>query len=105
MGMLTERTGGISIVGLGEVVTMGGEIDSGDGVGKEEPLGSGVYSGYHGLAFSVGMERVAHPGVATLDRRVSGEEMQEVKVVVEVSNGELMICDGWWCEWEMRTEG
>ena len=88
--MLTERTGGISIVDGGEEVTTGGEIDNGDGVGKEEPLDSGVYSGYQGSVFSVGMERVAHPGVATLDGRVSGEEVQEVRVAVDVSNGKFM---------------
>ena len=54
--MLTERTGGISIVDGGEEVTTGGEIDNGDGVGKEEPLDSGVYSGYQGSVFSVGMD-------------------------------------------------
>ena len=45
------------------------------------------------MTFSVGMEQVAHPGVATLDRRVSGEEVQEVRVAVDVKDRELMICD------------
>ena len=40
--MLTERTGGISIVLGGEAVTTRGEIDKGDGVGKSGLLGSGV---------------------------------------------------------------
>ena len=43
--MSTERTGGISIVDGGEDVTIGEEIDRGDGVGKAGPLGSGVCSG------------------------------------------------------------
>ena len=48
--MLMERIGGISIVGRGEDVTTGEEIDKGDGVRKEELLGSGVYSGIQSLA-------------------------------------------------------
>ena len=40
-----ERTGEISIVGGGEEVTMGGEMDRGDRVGKEELLGGRVCSG------------------------------------------------------------
>ena len=55
--------------------------------------------------FSEGMERVAHPGVATLDGRVSGEEVREVKVVVEVRERELMMFNEWSCEWEERIEG
>ena len=51
--MSTERTGGISKVGGGEKVTTGGEIDRGDGVGKEEPLGGGVYSGSQSSLCSV----------------------------------------------------
>ena len=43
--MLTERTWGISIVGGDKKVIMGEEMDRGDGVGKEEPLGGGVCSG------------------------------------------------------------
>ena len=73
--MLTERTGGISIVGGGEDVTTGEDIDKGDGVGKEEPLGDGVCSGCQSSTCSVEMEQVAHPGAATLDGRVLGEEV------------------------------
>ena len=43
--MSTERTGGISIVGGGEEVVTDEEMDRGDGVGKEEPLGGGVFLG------------------------------------------------------------
>ena len=50
--------------------------------------------------FSEGMERVAHPGVATLDGRVSGEEVREAKVAVDVKDGELMTFGEWFCEWE-----
>ena len=35
--MSTERTGGISIIGGGEMVTTSEERDKGDRVGKEEP--------------------------------------------------------------------
>ena len=35
-----------------------------------------------------------------LDGKVSEEEVQEVKVVVEVKEGELMMGDEWFCEWE-----
>ena len=70
-----ERTGRISIVGGGEVVTMGGEIDKGDGVGKLDPLGGGVCLGSQSLAHSVGKKRQeVYPRVATLDGRVSGDE-------------------------------
>ena len=57
MGMSTERTGGISIVGRGEAVTIGEEIDKGDRVGKEEPLGGGVCSGIQSSAHSVRKKR------------------------------------------------
>ena len=65
-GTSTERTGGISIVVE--------EVTAGEGIGKEVLLGEGVYLGNQGSMFSEGMERVAHPGVATLDGRVSGDE-------------------------------
>ena len=89
-----ERTGGISIVVGGE------EMTAGEGIGNEVLLGEGVYLGNQGSMFSEGMGRVAHPGVATLDGGVSGEEVQEVKVAVEVREGEFMMCDEWFCEWE-----
>ena len=73
---------------------------AGEGIGNEVLLGEGVYLGNHGSMFSEGIECVAHPGVATLDGRVSGEEVREVKVAVEVRDGELMAFDGWFCEWE-----
>ena len=47
--MSMDRTRGISIVDGGEAVTMSEEIDKGDGVGKEELLGGGVYSGNQSL--------------------------------------------------------
>ena len=76
---------------------------TGEGIGKEVLLGEGVYLGNQGSMFSEGMERVAHPGVATLDGRVSGDEVRDVKVTVEVKDGELILSDEW-CEWEERTE-
>ena len=66
-GTSTERTGGISIVVGGD------EMAAGEGIGKEVLLGEGVYLGNQGSMFSDGMERAAHPGVATLDRRVLGD--------------------------------
>ena len=84
--MSTERTGGISIV-------VGEEIIAGEGIGKEVLLGEGVYRRNHGSMFSEGTGRVAHPGVATLDGRVSGDEVRDVKVAVEVRDGELMMFD------------
>ena len=36
---------------------------------------------------------MAHPGVVILDGRVLGEEEREVKVAVDVKEGELMMCD------------
>ena len=105
MGMSTERTGGISIVAGGEEVTTGGEIDRGDGVGKEELLGSGVCLGCQSSMRLEERERVAQPGVAMLDGRVSGKKVREVRVAVDVKEEELMIFDEWNCEWEWRTEG
>ena len=55
---------------------MGGEeVGAGDGIGNKVLLGEGVYLGNHGSMFSEGIERVAHPGVATLDGRVSGDKV------------------------------
>ena len=68
-------------------------MDRGDGVGKEEPLDSGVCSGCHSSTCSVERERVTYPGVATLDRRVLGEEEREVRIMVDVQDGELMMFD------------
>ena len=50
MGTSTERMGGISIVVRGEDVTMGEEIDKGDGAGNIELLGDGVCLENLGLA-------------------------------------------------------
>ena len=84
-GTSTERTGGISIV-VGEE-----EMGAGDSIGNEVLLGEGVYLGNQGSIFSEGIEHVAHPGVATLDGRVSGDEVREVSVAVEVKDGELIL--------------
>ena len=40
-----------------------------------------------------------------LDRRVSGGKKQEVKVVVVIKEGELILYGEWMCKWEERTEG
>ena len=68
-------------------------MDAGDGIGNEVLSGEGVYLGNQGSMFSDGMGRVAHPGVATLDGRVLGDEVREVKVAVEVREGELISSD------------
>ena len=85
-GMSTERTGGISIV-TGEE-----DITKGDGVGNSELLGDGVCLENQGSACA-GRGRVVHLEVVTFDGRVSGEEVREVRVAVEVSEGELMMFD------------
>ena len=105
MGMLTERMGGISIVGRGETVATREEIDRGGGVGTSGLLGSGVCSESQSLVCSVEKKRwEVHLEVVTIDRRVSGDEEQEVRVVVFVREGELMMFDKWLVEWKGRTE-
>ena len=97
--MLTKRMEGISIVGGDEDVTTGEDMDRGDRVGKSELLGGGVCSGSQSSVYSVGKKRQeVYPGVTTTDRRVSGEEEREVKVVVAVKEGELIVCDKWVCK-------
>ena len=71
--MLTERTGGISIIGGEEEVAMK-EIGKGDGVGKSELLDNGVYSRSQSLACSMERRQEVHSGVVMLDDRVAGEE-------------------------------
>ena len=72
---LTDRTGGISMVGGGEEVTTGEEIDRRDVVGKTELLDGGVCSRSHSLACSVKKKRQeVHLGVATLEGRVVGDK-------------------------------
>ena len=96
---MTERTGRISTVDGGEDVTTGEEKDSGDGVGNSGPLSSGVCSGSQSSAHSVGKKRQkVQPGVAMLDGRVSRDEKQDVKVVVDVKDRELIMCSEWVCE-------
>ena len=75
------------------MVTTGEEMDKRDGVGKSGLLSGGVCSGSQGLIGLVGRGRAVHLGVAMLDGGVLGEEEQEVKVVVDVGEGELMIFD------------
>ena len=86
MGTSTERMGGISIV-IGDE-----DIARGDRVGKVELLGNEVCLGNQG-SVCAGRGRVVHPGVAMLEGRVSGEDVREVKVVVDVRDGELMVFD------------
>ena len=73
--MSTERTGRILIVGGGEDITTGEDKDKGNRVGKVEPLGGGVCLGSQSSTYSVGEKgRVVHPGVATFNGRVLGDE-------------------------------
>ena len=73
--MSTKRIGWIFIVGGGEDVATGEDMDRGDGVGKAELLGGGVYLGSQSSACSVGKKRQeVHLGVATMEGRVSGDE-------------------------------
>ena len=67
-GTLTERMGGISIVGGDE------EIAKGDGAGKEVLLGEGVCFGNQS-SNCAGRGQVVHPGVATFEGRVSGDKV------------------------------
>ena len=87
-GDINREDGGVSIVGGDE------EIAKGDRAGKVELLGDGVCWGNQGSVFS-GRGQVVHPGVATLEGRVMGEEVREVKVAVQVMDGELMMFDEW----------
>ena len=93
------------MVGGGENVTTGREIDKGDGVRKVELLDGGVCSECQSLAHSMRKKRwEVHPRVAALDRRVLDDKEREVRVAVFVREGELIVCSRWVCEWE-RTEG
>ena len=93
----TEKTDGISMVVGGEDVTMGEDMDRGDRVGKEEPLSSRVCSGNQSSMCSMERGQVAHLGVATLEERVLGDKDRDVKIVVDVKDGELMMCNKWCC--------
>ena len=53
MGTSTDRTGGISMTGRGEVVTTKDEIGNRDRVGKSRLLSDRVYSGSQSSACSV----------------------------------------------------
>ena len=97
---------GISIVDGDKEVTTGEEMDRRDGVRKVELPCSRVCLGSQSSAHSVEKKRQeVHPGVATLDGRVSGDEEQEVKVVMDVKERELILYDKWVCKWEERAEG
>ena len=85
---------GISIVDRGEVVTTREKRDRGDSVGNSGLLGGGVCSGSQSLACSVGGRRwEVHPGVVILDGKVSRDEERDVKVAVDVKEGEFMLCN------------
>ena len=74
-GTSTDRTGGISIIdGRGDVTTEG-SMFKGDGVGKTKSWRDGVCVGDQRLAGSEVRGQVVHPRVATLESKVSGEEV------------------------------
>ena len=69
------------------------EVETGQG-NQSYVLDDGVCSRSQSLACSVGKKRQeVHPGVATLDGRVAGDEGQEDKVREVVDETELMMCD------------
>ena len=72
--MPTDSMEEISIVGGGEAITTGEEIDKEDGVEKIELLAGRICSGNHRLTCSVERGRVVHLGVAMFDGRVAGDE-------------------------------
>ena len=81
-------------------------MGKGDGAEKSKLLDNGVCSESQSSACSVGRKRQEiHPGVVTLDGSVVGDEVREDKVMVEVSEGELMLFDEWLCEWGEETKG
>ena len=80
------------------------EIGTGDRMGKYRLLDDRVYSENQSSVCLVERRQVVHPGVATLDGRVAGDERQEDKVAVEVRVGELMMCNEWFCKGG-KTEG
>ena len=47
---------------------------------------------------------MVHPGVATVEGRVFGDEEWEVKVAIDVKDGELIVSDKRSCERERKTE-
>ena len=91
--MSTERTGGISIV-------VAGEMFKGDGVGKVELWRDRVFVGNQRLAGLATGERVVHSEVAMLDGRVAGDKEREVRVVVDVRKGDVMLFIKRVCKWE-----
>ena len=94
-GMLMERTGGISIVGGGEDITIE-EMGKGDRVGKSELLGDRVCMENQSSACSVERRQMVHPRVVMLEGDVVGDEGQEDKVMVEVNEWELIVYNGRW---------
>ena len=107
MGMLIDRTMGISIVCRDELKAKDEDrgIGMGEGEGKSKWLGDGMELGIQRMANSVDRSWEVQPGVATLEDRVAGDKGQEERVEVEVKEGELMLCDKCFCEWEEGTEG
>ena len=83
-----------------EVTT--GDIGKGEGVGKEELSGSRVCSSTQSSTHSVERGRVVQPEMAMLEGKVLGEEEQEVKVVVDIKDGELIVFERS-CKWEEET--
>ena len=41
---------------------------------------------------------MVHPGVVTLEGRVFGDKERDVRVAVDIKEGELMMFDKWVCE-------
>ena len=101
---MTDRTGGISIVVGEEILAMDEEeIGKGGSVGRSDLLRDGVCSGSQRVVCLMERGWVVHPGVVMLEGKVVGDEGQEDRVTVEVSEGELMF-DKWVYEREERIE-
>ena len=57
------------------------------------------------MACSVGKKGwEVHPGVVMLEGRVLGDEERDIRVVVVVREGELILYDEWVCEWKEGAE-
>ena len=102
-----DRTVGISIVCGDEVMAKdeGRGIGMGKGEGKSKWLRDSMELGIQRTANSVDRSWEVQPVVATLEDRVAGDKRQEERVVIEVKERELMLCDECFYEWEEETEG
>ena len=76
----------------------------GEGEGKLNLLGDRVAVGNQRFLKVLERVQAPHPGVTTLEGSISENKVQEERVAVEVREGELMMCDEWFCELEETTK-